>query len=99
MLWPSRSFIAKISYTDADKVFDDLRRDRLGGLWLETAVPDNAFEVCGDLGRCCGRKLGVRALDSLDVACALELKTQRFLTFNDRQRKLAKAAGLDLRKP
>src|SRR5215831_18447527 len=66
-------------------------------LWLGTGVPDNAFEVCGDLGRRYGPKLGVRTLDSLHVACALELKTQRFLTFDDRKRKLAKAAGLDLR--
>jgi predicted nucleic acid-binding protein len=91
-------FCRKISHANADKVFDDLRRDRLAGLWLETAVPDNALEVCGDLGRRYGPKLGVRTLDSLHVACALELKTQRFLTFDDRQRKLAKAAGLDLRK-
>jgi predicted nucleic acid-binding protein len=90
-------FYGKISHTDADKVFDDLRRDRLAGLWLETAVPDNAFEICGDLGRRYGPKLGVRTLDNLHVACALELKTKRFLTFNDRQRKLAKAVGLDLR--
>jgi hypothetical protein len=70
---------------------------RLAGLWLETAVPDNAFELCADLGRRYGPKLGVRTLDSLHVACALELRTQRFLTFDDRQRKLAKAAGLNLR--
>jgi predicted nucleic acid-binding protein len=38
--------------------------------------------------------LGTRALDVLHVACALELKLRRFLTFDDRQRKLAAAAGL-----
>ena len=51
-------FCRKISHANADKVFDDLRRDRLAGLWLETAVPDNAFEVCGDLGRRYGPKFG-----------------------------------------
>ena len=86
-------FYRKISHADADKVFDHLRRDRLAGLWLETAVPDNAFEVCGDLGRRYGPKLGVRTLNSLHVACALGLKTQRFLTFDDRQRKWPRRQG------
>lgn len=41
-------------------------------------------------------KLGTRSLDVLHVACALELRLGRFLTFDDRQSKLAKAAGLRL---
>jgi hypothetical protein len=39
-------------------------------------------------------KLGTRSLDVLHVACALELSFDHFLTFDDRQRKLAAAAGL-----
>jgi predicted nucleic acid-binding protein len=39
--------------------------------------------------------LGVRTLDSLHVACALELKVQKFWTFDDRQARLAQAIGLD----
>jgi len=38
--------------------------------------------------------LGVRTLDTLHVAAALELKVDRFWTFDDRQRKLAEAEGL-----
>jgi len=38
--------------------------------------------------------LGTRTLDTLHVACALELKAERFWTFDQRQAKLAKAAGL-----
>jgi predicted nucleic acid-binding protein len=41
-------------------------------------------------------KLGTRSLDVLHVACALELRLRQFLTFDDRQSKLAKAAGLTL---
>jgi predicted nucleic acid-binding protein len=37
----------------------------------------------------------VRTLDSLHVACALELKAERFWTFDDRQVRLAEAVGLD----
>lgn len=38
--------------------------------------------------------LGTRVADVLHVACALELKLRHFLTFDERQRKLAVAAGL-----
>lgn len=41
-----------------------------------------------------GPKLGVRTVDSLHVATALELKAERFWTFDDRQQKLAKIVGL-----
>lgn len=39
-------------------------------------------------------KLGTRSLDILHVACALELKSRYFLTFDLRQQQLAAAAGL-----
>lgn len=39
-------------------------------------------------------KLGTRSLDVLHVACAVELKSRYFLTFDIRQRKLAAAVGL-----
>jgi len=57
-------------------------------------MPENAFELCADLARRYGLKLGTRTLDSLHVACALELKAEQFWTFNERQGKLAKAVGL-----
>ena len=42
-----------------------------------------------------GPPLGVRTLDSLHVACALELRAERFWTFDERQAKLAEAVGLE----
>jgi len=68
--------------------------DQTAGLWRETSLPENAFDLCADLARRYGAKLGVRTLDSLHVACALELKTERFWTFDERQAKLAKAVGM-----
>jgi predicted nucleic acid-binding protein len=41
-------------------------------------------------------RLGTRSLDVLHVACALELKSSHFLTFDERQRKLASATGLKI---
>lgn len=39
-------------------------------------------------------RVGARMLDVLHVASALDLKPDAFLTFDERQRKLAKAEGL-----
>jgi predicted nucleic acid-binding protein len=90
-------FYRKISQTAADAIFETLQRDRADGLYLETALPENAFSLCAELGRRYGPKLGMRTLDSLHVACALELKADRFWTFDERQAKLAKTAGLRVR--
>jgi predicted nucleic acid-binding protein len=89
-------FFGRISSADADSVYADLKRDRDAGVWLETPMPENAFDLCANLARRYGAKLGVRTLDSLHVACALELKTDRFWTFDERQAKLAKAQGLKI---
>ncbi|HXC43850.1 MAG TPA: type II toxin-antitoxin system VapC family toxin [Candidatus Dormibacteraeota bacterium] len=70
--------------------------DEAANLWRETPLPENAFELCADLARRYAPKLGVRTLDSLHVACALELKAARFWTFDERQAKLAKAAGFKI---
>ncbi len=90
-------FYGKISQAEADAVFDTLKRDRGDGLWLETAMPENTFDLCADLGRRYGPKFGMRTLDTLHVACALELKAEGFWTFDERQAKLAKAQGLKIR--
>ena len=71
-----------------------MENDLAAGLWSEVEIPEKAFELCADLARRYGPKLGVGTLDSLHVACALELKADRFWTFDERQAKLAKAEGM-----
>ena len=68
--------------------------DESTGLFHVSSVPENAFELCADLARRHGPTLAMCTLDSLHVACALELKADRFWTFDDRQAKLAKAQGM-----
>jgi predicted nucleic acid-binding protein len=87
-------FRGQMSASDAQQVELSFKTDRDFGLWFATALPEHAFEVCADLGRRHGPQLGIRTLDSLHVACALELKAERFWTFDERQAKLAKAQGL-----
>jgi predicted nucleic acid-binding protein len=41
-------------------------------------------------------KLGTRSLDVLHVACALEMKFPRFVTFDTRQQQLATSVGLKI---
>jgi predicted nucleic acid-binding protein len=57
------------------------------------SMPESVFDVCADLARRHVPRLGLRTLDSLHVACALQLKAEQFWTFDERQAKLAKAVG------
>jgi predicted nucleic acid-binding protein len=68
----------------------------LAGRWISLPMPEDAFELCADLARRYGPKFGMRTLDTLHVACGLELEAERFWTFDVRQAKLAKAVGLKL---
>jgi len=87
-------FRGKLATLDVRQMENELARDVLAGLWSEISLPESAFALCADLARRHGPKLGVRTLDSLHVACALELKAEKFWTFDERQAKLAKAAGM-----
>jgi predicted nucleic acid-binding protein len=80
----------------AQQAYGDLDKDRAAGLWVEVEMPEGVFEVCADLARRYGPRLGVRTLDSLHVAWALQLKAEQFWTFDERQAKLAKVAGLKI---
>jgi predicted nucleic acid-binding protein len=87
-------FFKNLNMAEAHQAYRELERDRAASLWLETELPESVFDICVNLARRHGPKLGVRTLDSLHVACALELKAERFWTFDDRQAKLARAEGL-----
>lgn len=87
-------FQRTISPGESQQVYRAFERDRRLGLWVETGVPEMAFEICAALARRHVARLGVRTLDSLHVASAMELKAERFWTFDVRQAKLAEVAGL-----
>ena len=87
-------FRRQLLASEARRAYADFEEDRAAGLWAEVDLPERAFEVCSELARRYGARLGNRTLDSLHVACALELRTESFWTFDERQRKLAVAEGL-----
>lgn len=64
------------------------------GTWREVAMPESAYVLCAELARRHAGRLGLRTLDTLHVAAALELQATIFWTFDERQAKLAKAEGL-----
>lgn len=87
-------FRGAITETKAGALHSLFEQDTKTGPWREVAVPESALDLCADLGRRYGPKLGIRTLDTLHVACALELKAESFWTFDERQAKLARARGL-----
>jgi len=87
-------YFGKITASVAERLYDQFSRDCAAKIWQEGPVPERAFERSADLARRHGPQLGVRTLDSLHVACALELKAERFWTFDERQAKMARAEGL-----
>lgn len=66
---------------------------REGVLWIRP-LPDTVWMHAVRLALKWTAKLGTRTLDIIHVAAALALDADTFQTFNDRQRTLAKAAGL-----
>jgi predicted nucleic acid-binding protein len=87
-------FRGNLTAENGDRLNAQFTSDRTSGLWREVAVPDGAFDLCADLARRHASKIGMRTLDTLHVACALELKADEFWTFDERQAKLAKAQGM-----
>ena len=88
-------FRRAISAAEAWTAWTQFERDRANGVWIPIDLPVRLWDASIDLARRYGPTLGVRTLDSLHVACALELKAERFWTFDDRQARLAEAVGLD----
>jgi predicted nucleic acid-binding protein len=87
-------FRKAISRSEGDRLLSQFRDHRAQNLWRLAPLPDAAFEVCEQLAHQHAARLGVRTLDTLHVASALELKAQQFWTFDTRQAKLASSAGL-----
>jgi predicted nucleic acid-binding protein len=87
-------FRGQLSNADAIRAFAEFERDCSAGIWTVADQSAATFAVSIDLARRHVPRLGVRTLDMLHVAAAIELKADRFWTFDQRQARLAEAEGL-----
>jgi len=83
-----------ITLQEAEHVLTYVEQDCIRGLWVQADQPLRTFDTCIRIARKHVGTLGVRTLDSLHVAAALELRADVFWTFDGRQQRLAEAEGL-----
>jgi predicted nucleic acid-binding protein len=91
-------FRKEISSTQAENSLRDFQRDLdVGSFLAGRPVPPDAYERAQLLSRRYTRQIGVRGMDVIHVAIALEVNAETFLTFDKNQAALAKRAGLTVR--
>ncbi len=95
-----RVFRGEITPAQRDASLNLLLADLAGGVLSHSAppLPDIMIEA-ERLSASHSERLGTRSLDILHVAAALVAGCGLFLTFDKRQARLAKAAGMKTRKP
>ena len=87
-------FQGLISDQQAAQFYAAFEADRKSSLWVESGIPEAAYDAAVELAKRFGQRLWARTLDTLHIASALELGAREFWTFDQRQMQLAKAAGL-----
>jgi len=88
-------FSMRIRVVEAQLAWLAFENDCSKGIWHMVPWPPEIWNLTSNLAAKYGATLGIRTLDSLHVACALELRADKFWTFDERQEKLAQAVGLD----
>lgn len=89
-----RLFRQEWTYVNMRNAVRDLAADMQNGLLLQMLLPDAAFERAKALAQTLTPSIGVRSADLLHLAAAIELGAGTLFTFDQRQQKAAKAAGL-----
>ena len=90
-----RVFRGEITAEQRRLAFQEIEADLDAAVLMHTPIPwTDAFRASEDLGAAHTEKRGVRSIDLLHLGIALAWKATEFLTFDNRQAELAKAAGL-----
>jgi predicted nucleic acid-binding protein len=89
-----RLFRKEVQPADAQAADAAFRADLRNGVLAMRPLTEEVFVRAVQLASEWTAKLGTRSLDILHVVAAITLRADSFHTFDERQRKLAKAAGL-----
>jgi len=89
-----RVFRRELAAAEVKRALAALSDDIAGGAFLVLPMGLPIYQKARQLARAHTRTLGTRTLDLLHVAAALALEAEAFYTFDERQRLLARAAGL-----
>lgn len=92
-----RVFHREFSAREARAVLGEFMQDLRGGVIRIEGLPTELFVLARRLSRAHTVKAGTRSLDILHVASAVLLRPDVFYSFDERQRRLAAAAGLVVR--
>jgi predicted nucleic acid-binding protein len=93
--WHLKVFRREISKDIVEQAWGHVEDDLAAGLWEQPAYDLVDVHTRAEaLSRQHTARLGARSLDILHVAAAIILGTSTFVTHDDRQARLAKAAGL-----
>ncbi len=80
-----------------EAAFRQIKADLADGLLVHHAMPwTDALRTAERLSADYAERIGSRTVDTLHVAAAMLAGAKRFLSFDDRQRDLAKVAGLEV---
>jgi hypothetical protein len=94
------AFRGELDADGRDRAWQALAEDLGSGALVLTDIPWRAvLDRAADLGRQYTPVLGVRSLDILHVASALELDARQMATYDDRQGRLGQACGLKVIQP
>jgi predicted nucleic acid-binding protein len=82
---------------DADSVVSKFKKHEEQGIFFRPQLDwTDIFEISFNLSLNFTRTIGSRSLDILHIASALSIKAGKFLTFDDRQARLASLAGIKI---
>jgi predicted nucleic acid-binding protein len=91
-----RVFRKEISPTQSQASWDSFQMDTRDGVFLLRVLPDQVFERARTLSRQNTPRMGIRTADLLHIAAALEFGANYLFSFDQQQRRLARALRLKL---
>jgi predicted nucleic acid-binding protein len=91
-----QQFRGEITAARANFAVESFEDDLRSGVYRVLALPEFTFRQAALVSRRHTPQLGIRSMDLLHVAAALELGAAAFFSFDIQQRRLAEAVGLPL---